>query len=638
MTDGTPNPPPSEPIIIPALPLSGSPVKNPTLATRVIHASQSESSTLVSELSNISNSSDSLESMIRGCQKVINGYVNTHGLWMLQRHENGEYGDAFSLMDESDSIQWETNAVQARRLVKIALQHRHIQSHDNGRNELLVASPVINGDQISAVLIGCFDCSKRTRSDIELLLGTTCQAIAGWLTKQRLGRTEVRLRSVNDVVVLSRTLDRCTNINSAAIVLVNQLKKMTGARQVVFAIESTNSLPEVLAISDLEGIDAGFGGLPAMRLACAQAIESGEINLHPDRRSASEYETALTQYCRKLGHEACIALPLKKTGSGMLGCLLIATTPEQLAKPTYTSYLSEVSEMLSGHLSVILKANRSLVDHTISSLNQNLTAGRSKIAAAICLGMLALMLVPWPYRVHCECEIQPVSRRFVAAPHDGILQQNLVENGDVVAQGQKIALLDDRQLRIELARLQAQLQGASKQRSAATARGSIAESQIAASEVRKLTAEIELVNRKLKNLEITSPIAGIVVAGDLDKVEGAPVAMGQTLFEIGPLDKMLIEVSVPEEEITYVQIGMSIAVKLNAYPFETWIGNVTRIHPKSELRNSASVFIAEVEIENPAKQLKPGMKGSAKIKSASHAIGWNLFHRPLEQLRYWTIW
>ena len=642
MTDGMFQNPIGEPIVVQGITptrAAADSSNQSSLAEKAIVASQSDASILIAELNKVSNSSDSLETMIRGCKDVVCQFGDATGLWMSQKGERGEFEDAFSLLGHSESASIPVDSRQSKKLMKLALQHRQIQSLNIASDELIVAAPVVDGAQISAILIGHFTLAGRSVSDIELLLGTTCQTIATWLAKQRCIQTEVRMRSLNDVVVMSRELNRCTNINSAAIVLVNQLKKLTGAQQIVFAIESTNSLPQVLAISDLDEIVQDFDGLKAMRLACAQALESGEMSIYPDRRNQSDWDQALQQYCRKLGHEACIALPLKKGATGdMLGCLLIATTAVQLAKPTFTSYLNEIGQMLSGHLAVILKANRGLVDHALSSLNRNLTAGRSKIAAAISLSALALMLVPWPYKIHCDCELQPVSRRFVAAPHDGILQKNLVESGDVISAGQAIAMLDDRQLRMEMAGLQAELQGANKQRSSATARGSIAESQIAASQARKLNAEIELVNSKLKNLEITSPIAGIVVAGDLEKVEGAPVEMGQTLFEIGPLNKMLIEIAVPEEEITYVETGMSIAIKLNAYPFETWHGNVSRVHPKSEIRDSKSVFIAEVEIDNAGRKLKPGMQGSAKIKSGAYPIGWNLFHRPMEQLRYWTIW
>lgn len=42
------------------------------------------------------------------------------------------------------------------------------------------------------------------------------------------------------------------------------------------------------------------------------------------------------------------------------------------------------------------------------------------------------------------------------------------------------------------------------------------------------------------------------VSDDIDKADGAPLEMGQTLFEIAPLEEgMMAEISVPEEEIQH---------------------------------------------------------------------------------------
>ncbi|MEM9413822.1 MAG: efflux RND transporter periplasmic adaptor subunit, partial [Planctomycetota bacterium] len=276
--------------------------------------------------------------------------------------------------------------------------------------------------------------------------------------------------------------------------------------------------------------------------------------------------------------------------------------------------------------------------HATLFVSNKLKGRTTKYVLGTLAALLAIMLIPWPYRIACDCELQPVLRRFIAAPHNGVLEKNLVENGDVIETGQVVAHLDGRQLRIELAGLQAELKGTAKRRSAAMASNQIADAQIAMSEMKKLKSEIQLVEDKLSKLEIKSPIEGIVVAGDLEKVEGAPVEMGQTLFEVGPLYEMLAEIAIPEEEIPYAKPGMSIDIKLNAFPFETWSGSIVKIHPKTEILNDKSVFIAEVILKNPAGKLKPGMKGHAKVNSDAYPIGWNLFHSPLEQIRYWTIW
>jgi len=243
-----------------------------------------------------------------------------------------------------------------------------------------------------------------------------------------------------------------------------------------------------------------------------------------------------------------------------------------------------------------------------------------------------------PYRVKCECQIQPTQRRFVAAPYNGILEKSLVEVGAVVTKDQVIARLDGRQLRIELAGIEAEFEGARRRRDSSLAMREIAQSQIEKSEMNRLSAQIKLLNNRMKDLEVRSPIDGVIVVGDMDKVQGAPLEMGQNLFEVAPLQTMVAEIGIPESEIHYVKDSDAVTLKINSFPFEKWSGNVQQIHPSAEIIGDETVFVAEVEIDNVSGELRPGMEGSAKISTHWSPIGWNLFHNAWETLRYWTIW
>jgi multidrug resistance efflux pump len=203
---------------------------------------------------------------------------------------------------------------------------------------------------------------------------------------------------------------------------------------------------------------------------------------------------------------------------------------------------------------------------------------------------------------------------------------------------QLIASLDGRKLRIELSGIRADYDGAKKRRESALALGNIAESQIALSEMNRFLSKIDILKQQLTQLEVRSPINGLVLTGDLEKAEGAPLEMGQTLFEIAPLNEMVAEINIPESEIQYVTSGMPVVFKLNAFPLETWIGKVEHIHPCTEIVDNQSVFIAKVHLPNTHNQFRPGMQGSAKIETERAPLGWNLFHRGWESIRYWTVW
>ncbi|MGB6041597.1 MAG: efflux RND transporter periplasmic adaptor subunit [Pirellulales bacterium] len=101
---------------------------------------------------------------------------------------------------------------------------------------------------------------------------------------------------------------------------------------------------------------------------------------------------------------------------------------------------------------------------------------------------------------------------------------------------------------------------------------------------------------------------------------------------------MIVEIAIPQSEVAYAQPGMTVQVKLASYPGRTWTGSVDNIHPRSEIRENESVFIAEVLLNNDDDILRPGMHGEARIMAHRRAWGWILFHRAWDSLRMKLGW
>jgi multidrug efflux pump subunit AcrA (membrane-fusion protein) len=130
----------------------------------------------------------------------------------------------------------------------------------------------------------------------------------------------------------------------------------------------------------------------------------------------------------------------------------------------------------------------------------------------------------------------------------------------------------------------------------------------------------------------------VVVSGDLKESEGMPMSRGETLFEIAPLGQMVVEIAVPEDDVTHVREGMRVNFYVHALPNRVMNGNITRLHPRAELRNHDNAFIAEVHVRDPEILLRPGMRGRAKILSDRHPLGWNLFHKAYYAMRHSLGW
>ena len=143
---------------------------------------------------------------------------------------------------------------------------------------------------------------------------------------------------------------------------------------------------------------------------------------------------------------------------------------------------------------------------------------------------------------------------------------------------------------------------------------------------------------RITNLEIRSPQAGIVVAGDLKDTEGVPLETGESLFEIAPLDQMTIEVAIPEYDIRHVTEGMTVRLILDAAPADVVEAVVTRLHPRAEVREEENVFVAEAVTTNDNGLFRPGMKGEAKVSTGSRSLGWTLLHKPFAHFIGWLGW
>ena len=601
-----------------------------------------EELSIIAEFSDVVAQASTIDVLLPHVGTVIQKHSQCLGMWVSQRSGNGSFEAIHSMLNELDKVLWETISPIARPMLNQAVENGKIQAFTmiDASSHLIVVAPVRVGKSIDLVFGGCFAVGDTTALRQQWLMGIASQAIVIWFQSKNLQQLNLSSRSLNDLVTITNVISQSKSLRNLSMAVVNQLRRVTDAEQVAFCRVNESGATELVAVSDLETVDTAAESNQMILAAAAQSIRAEQSLSYPPIENDLEATDLLPleTWCRQNGTGGCISIPMYSTDESPLGSILISTEPEKLRQPAFDEYLQNLLPLLARHIEVATRANRSLPRIAIQE-SMNLVSGRLfRVIALALFAVAVLMMVPIPYKIGCDCELQPVMRRYIAAPHDGLLQRSLVKNGEIVRKDQIVAELDGRQLRIELAGLEAEHEGARKKRNSARAVADYAQAQIAASEVSRLSARIQLVNEKLKNLDIRSPIDGIVIVGDLEKAEKAPVEMGQTLFEVAPLQAMVAEIAIPESEIPYAKPGMPVRVKLNAFPFESWDGEIEKIHSRAEVLNSENVFIAEVRLANRNLKLKPGMKGSAKIRSGNNPVGWNLFHHAYEKLRYWMIW
>lgn len=220
----------------------------------------------------------------------------------------------------------------------------------------------------------------------------------------------------------------------------------------------------------------------------------------------------------------------------------------------------------------------------------------------------------------------------------GRISQVLVENGQTVEAGQPLVRLSDRTvteqvrqaaagLRIAEARLwQAQAAQAEvaaqetrirslgdrnlvteveKETLAAQLAAAEADVALAEAGVEQAAATLAEMRDTLDKTVVRAPIAGVV--GLRDAELGMQVTTSTRLFTIGNLDRVVVRINVTDLMLAYIEVGHPVLVYTDGAngrepPLE---GKLTRISPF--LNQVARSTEAEIELDNTARRLQPGM-------------------------------
>ncbi len=113
----------------------------------------------------------------------------------------------------------------------------------------------------------------------------------------------------------------------------------------------------------------------------------------------------------------------------------------------------------------------------------------------------------------------------------------------------------------------------------------------------------------IKDFAVKSKINGKVYA--LYKEPGEIVSTAEPLASIGSANHFIIEMLIDEVDIVRISKNQKVIIHLDAYNDDIFTGKVSKIYPKKDERNQT--FKVEAVFENPPTVLYPGLSGEANI-------------------------
>ena len=181
------------------------------------------------------------------------------------------------------------------------------------------------------------------------------------------------------------------------------------------------------------------------------------------------------------------------------------------------------------------------------------------------------------------------------------IQKINVEIGDFVSQGQILAEMDKVQLE------QAELKLRNDEAELERVRQLLQEGGISQSDFDQLQLAFNVSKSSFQNLQentiLRSPISGVVSARNYDR--GDMYAMGQPIFTVQQITPVKILVGVSESDYTRVKKGDKATVTVDALPGKEYSGTVIRLYPTMDA--ATHTFMAEVQVRNEKRELRPGM-------------------------------
>jgi RND family efflux transporter MFP subunit len=240
-----------------------------------------------------------------------------------------------------------------------------------------------------------------------------------------------------------------------------------------------------------------------------------------------------------------------------------------------------------------------------------------------------------PVEIHAPVDLRPLEQVDVGSKVLGYIDAVLVDRGDVVTKGQLLALVRPSDLPDQLAAARGGF--AQVEASAALARTNLDRAEklapsgvVSQQELQQATtalasaeaaragarAQIGALAVRIGETRIQSPIEGVISQRRLDPGALVGPPGGGAIVTVVRMDRLRVFITVNEQDAARVTVGKEAHVEVDALPGRSLRGLVVRVAPSFD--PTTRTIDAEVQLDNKAAELRPGMYGRGSILLETH--------------------
>ena len=468
---------------------------------------------------------------------------------------------------------------------------------------------------------------------------TVTEAVASsGLTESAIVRT-LPADTLKAVLDLTATALEPERFSASATALVTNLATRLACDRVSLGIVRRGRL-EVRALSHNARFNQKTDLMQAIESAMEEALDQQATIVLPHAPGAATQITqAHEELARRYRAGALCSIPLWSHGQ-IIGVMTFERGTDQ----PFDSEMVELCEAVSSLAGPVIELKRrddqwlarKALDAGLDQLVRVFGPGHIALKLAlIAVGAVLafLIIATGDFRVNAKAVLEGEVQRVAVAPFDGYLETAAVRAGDHVQEGQALATLQDRDLRLERLKWLSQHEELTKEYRQSMAGRDAAKVQILTAQIGQADAQLKLATEKLSRTNVAAPFSGVVVTGDLSQKLGSPVKQGDVLFEIAPLDTYRIVLQVDERDISSMVIGQKGNLRLSSVPEQAFAFTVLNVTPVATAKEGRNYFRVEARFAETPSHLRPAMEGVGKIEIDRRRLVWIWTHEALDWVR-----
>lgn len=632
-------------------------------------------------------------------------------VWTFDPQEGLGLSYQVNLKALSDQLDEETNKLHSRLLYKmlesspegtlVPPQSGAVEGEEESGNatECLLLFCPIRTELETVGLIEIFqrpDTNMAAQRGFLRFLSQACRIITDYYKARQLRHFGDRQSLWTLLEEFTRTIHRSLDVRETAFTIANEGRRLIGCDRVSLAVQRGRKCV-IESISGQDMVDKRSTQVRLLGKLADAVVRSNEAIWYTGDTSdfAPQVEKCVDAYVDQSHTKLLAVYPLARKKPN--------ESDEEIArhlKPEKPFAALIVEQIEDSRLGETLRRRSEIVaEHSASALGNALDhhniflmplwkmIGKSKVLVSarmlpktltvgilLLATVLAMIFVPWSFRMHAKGKLEPVERKNIYSPLDAEVREVFVDHdtrvfgpkdgrpGTLLArlystelENTGLRLLgEEQEIDKQIASLDRQLTNEQQRLTPAEITQYQGQRAVAMTRMATNREQLRLFERQKQELEVRAPIDGTVVTWKVEeKLKSRPVARTQFLMEIAnEKGAWQLELFMPEKSMGHIAsylaekqrhdpgATLDVSFVLATDPNTTYRGVIEEFHDRAEVRsdsgtatgtapggiNTVLIRVKLSDQETLPSSLRPGAECSAKVDCGTAPLGYVLLH------------